>query len=271
MKIDIEDRLLSAKPAGNRPWIAIVIVVAAVVSSAVVFSPGLRELAVSNLRSVGSATGAFQSPRQEFADALQRLGIADLSNRVLASDKIVANLSALTREKCDRTAIYGLGEALVAEREQRAAAYAYFGFAATCPNGENEEYRAAELLLNLGDPAKTIAICDALIKQNPGVANYRYVRGKALAAANRYQEALVDYRSTIELQKDPRLLRAQFFTEMANVFAALGQGCNAAKTILAWVALDPTTRNTTAARKMVQEYAGRDCRSAVTPGDIGNL
>ena len=46
---------------------------------------------------------------------------------------------------------------------------------------------------------------------------------------------------------------------MANIFLATGEPCKAAETILAWIAIAPATRNTPAARKVVDEYAAQGC------------
>ena len=143
------------------------------------------------------------------------------------------------------------------------SADAYAAFAASCPNGDGEQYRAAEILFLIGDTEKVIAITSALVDRNPAVVPYRYLRGKAFAGAKRYAEAVEDYKSTIELQKDPRNIGDWVFVEMANIYAAMNRPCDAVTTILAWVAIDPSTRDTMNARKMVEAYSAKGC----TPQD----
>src|SRR6202030_3482557 len=113
-----------------------------------------------------------------------------------------------------------------------------------------------------------IAITDALIAKSPAVGYYRYLRGKALANTNRYAEAVEDYKSSIELQKNPRDIGDWVFLEMANIYAAMGRPCDAVTTILAWVAIDAPARNTLNARKMVEAYSAKGCAQNAPQTDI---
>ena len=221
--------------------------------------PELRDPAARLGRSAASLVGVA-APVGDFTEVYKRLGIAPLPASVAASDRIAANLAVLAREPCDGKAIAALGEALVKERAERSAAEALLGFAKDCPNGDGARFRAAQILRALGDNAKVVTILDALIAKSPGVVNYHYLRGQALASAERYRDALADYASTIELQKNPASLYEKVFREMANIFLATGEPCKAAETILAWIAIAPATRNTPAARKVVDEYAAQGCR-----------
>ena len=110
------------------------------------------------------------------------MGIAPLPASLAASDRVAANLAILAREPCDGKAIFAVGEALVKERAERSAAEALLGFAKDCPNGDGARFRAAPILREIGDNAKVVTILDALIAKSPGVVNYHYLRGQALAA-----------------------------------------------------------------------------------------
>jgi tetratricopeptide (TPR) repeat protein len=246
-------------------------VIAVIVAGlALLASPELRDHAWRAAYSAASLFGV-KAPDDEFADLYKRLGIAPLPAGLAASGKISSGLAKLAREPCDKAAIFALGEALAAKGEARVAAEAYLGFAAGCPNGEGEEHRAGQLLLNLDDNDRVISIADALILKNPSVANYRYLRGKALAGAKRYQEALADYASTIELQNNRHDVNERVFTEMANIYAQIGKPCDAALTILAWVVLDPKTRNTPKARKLVQEFIAQGCQQGAAASELKKL
>jgi hypothetical protein len=87
----------------------------------------------------------------------------------------------------------------------------------------------------------------------------------------RYAEALDDYKSTVELQKNPRDVSERVFVEMANIYAAMGRPCDSAATILAWVALDPSVRNTLQARTMIEEYSSKGCAQTPSPADVKKL
>ncbi len=270
MKLEREDRIAPPAKSDNGLFLsaALALVIAAAIG--LVVFPELRETARRAVFSAAALVGV-KPPPDAFAAAYQRLGLAPFPASLLASTKISSSLEILTREPCDKDAIFALGEALVAEHEKRLAADAYSGFASACPNGEGDKYRAAQLLLQLGDSDKTIALANALIEHDPSVANYRYLRGKALAGAKRYAEALADYRSTIQLQKNPRDVGEWVFTEMAEIYAALGKPCEAAVTILAFVAIDPASRNTPKAHKLIAEYSARGCQQNAAPPDLKSL
>jgi len=269
MKLDREDRIARAAPSENRLFITMILIAIVTVGLAFLVSGDLRDLARRAPYFGADLLGA-KIQNDEFASVYKRLVIAPLPAGLAASSKISLNLAKLAKEPCDKRAIFALGEALVMDREERMAAKAYLGFAAACPNSEGEEYRAAQILLLLGDNEGVIDVANTLIPKNPGIANYRYLRGKALAAAKRYQEAIADYLSTIELQNNPRDVNERVFMELANIYSATGKPCEAATIILGWVALSPTTRNTPKARKMIEDYTAQGCRRGA-PSDLKKL
>ena len=259
MKLDAEDRVVPAlEPESRWFWYVAVAIVSACVVGAVAAFPPTREYLTGLLFGIQESIGARPAD-DRYAAVYQRLGLAPLPAKLLASSKISSGLTRLAREPCDKTAIFALGEALGSANEYRRAADAYAGFAATCPNGEPEQYRAAEMLFVLGDTAKVIAITDALITGNPAISSYRYLRGRALANAKRYADAVEDYKSTIQLYRNPGDVGEWVFVELANIYATMGRPCEAATTILAWIAIDPSARNTLSARKKVEAYSGKGC------------
>lgn len=270
MKLEREDRIAPPAKSDNGLFLSAALALALAGVVALVALPELRETA----RRAGFSAAALigvKPPPDAFAPAYRRLGLEPLPVPLAVSPKISSSLEKLSHEPCDKEAIFALGEALSAAHEKRLAADAYSGFAATCPNGEGEKYRAALLLQQLGDGDRTIALASALIEHDPSVANYRYLRGKALAGGKRYAEALADYRSTIQLQKNPRDVGEWVFTEMAGIYAVLGKPCEAALTILAYVAIDPASRNTPKAHKLVMEYSARGCDQNAAPPDLKSL
>jgi tetratricopeptide (TPR) repeat protein len=266
MKLDRKDRLGPTSPPDNRFLLIGTLTVIAVAALALFALPELRDYARRGAYSLASLAGAREN---RFAGLYKRWNMEPLSAGLEASDKISPNLDKLSREPCDKKAVYALGGALAAEGERRAAANVYLGFAAACANGEGEQYRAAGILEELGDHESVVAVVDALIMKHPGVANYHYLRGRARAALKRYDDALADYKSALELM-DPRNVRDAVFVEMANIYVALGRPCDGAAAIVAWIALAPASRNTPQARKVVQEYAARGCRLDA-PVDLNRL
>jgi tetratricopeptide (TPR) repeat protein len=232
--------------------------------------PDLRDYAKGLVFAAGEAIGLRPSGGEYYA-AYERMGLPSLPAKVLASSKVSSGLARLAREPCDKAAIFTFGEALLAAHEERTAAEAYLVFAGACPNSEGEQNRAAQILFQLGDSEHVIAITDGLIAKNPAVANYRYLRGKALANVKRYAEAVDDYKSTIQLYKNPHDVGEWVFVEMANIYAAMGRPGDAAMTILTWAAIDASVRNTLQTRKMVEEYSAKGCAQHPAVTDVKKL
>ncbi|HEY7297495.1 MAG TPA: hypothetical protein VH684_06115 [Xanthobacteraceae bacterium] len=270
MKLNEEDRPGIPSKPDRTPLVPVVLVIAVVGAAALAGFPELRDYAKGLVFSMGEAIGLTVS-HAEYSAVYERMGLPRLSAKVLASSKVSSGLARLAREPCDKAAIFTFGEGLLAAHEERTAAEAYLGFAGACPNSEGEQNRAAQILFQLGDSEHVIAIADGLIAKNPAVANYRYLRGRALANVKRYAEAVDDYKSTIQLYNNPRDVGQWVFVEMANIYAAMGRPCDAAVTILTWVAIDASVRNTLQTRKMVEEYSAKGCAQRPAPTDVKKL
>jgi tetratricopeptide (TPR) repeat protein len=264
----------------SRPFLsAVLVIVTAAVASAVLFAtiPEVRDemkrLAeeAKRLAFVAAAAVGIGPPEEPYAAAYARLGIPRLSASLLASSKISSSLERLSHEPCDKKAIYAFSEALVDVDEGRIAAQAYLGFGAGCPNGEGDRYRAAELLFNLGDDEKVIEVLAPLIAATPTLGHLHYLRGKALGRLKRYPEAIEDYKITIGLTKNIRDVGEWVFVEMANLYAAMDRPCDAASAIMAFVALDPASRNTGQASKMIEVYSARGCVKKLAPMQLRKL
>jgi aspartyl protease family protein len=254
---------------GRSIWFAALAIATLCVAAGFALIPQARDSVRGVIFAARDAFGF--GPPDAYGSVYQRLHMAPLSARLRSSAQISSGLEQLAREPCDKRAIFALGEGLLATHEMRPAVDAYAGFAAACPNGDGEQYRAGEILLQLGDNQKAITIADGLVTRNPAVGAYRYLRGKALAGAKRYAEAVEDYKSVIELQKEPRKLGDWVFIEMANVYAAMGRPCDAATAILAWVAIDPSTRDTPDVRKKAAAYAPQGCAQDRPPADVKGI
>jgi len=258
MFVDDGDRI-TPKPksaAGLAPRLALGLFVVA--GLALLAVPSWRESAERTALDAGALVG-LEAAQDRYAPLYKRLGVETLPPDIFGLPGVSVSLDRLANERCDRSAIFDLAQKLDAGHEPRIAAEAYFGFAATCPNSQTEERQSASLFLEVGDLKKSIAIADDLVAKNPAVADYRYVRAKALASAGRNEEALADYKSFIELTRNRRDIGEWVFTEMANVFMALGQPCDAGASIAAWVGIDPLNRNTSRAQKLRDEFLARGC------------
>jgi tetratricopeptide (TPR) repeat protein len=214
---------------------------------------------------VEEASGLAPS-QQRFAATYRQLGISVLPPRLFAEDRVANSLTRLAHETCDHQAVGSLANVLAAEGEQRLAASALMGFSLSCQGSESEQAVAGQLFLQLGDAEKALAVANALTSAKPEIANFHYFRGKSLVAAGRGAEAVNEYKSTIDLSQSQRQVGEWVFLELADLYAALDRPCDAAQTILSWIAIDPATRNTARAHKLVETYAARGCVATPKPG-----
>lgn len=192
-----------------------------------------------------------------FQAVYERLHMQPLTDDLAYRADVIAALEEIKREPCDKRAIYKLEQSLLRANARRDAANALVSFAAECGNSDGDLEAAANIYYDLGDYARAIEIADQLIKRDPHYANIRYVRGKALKNLGRFDEALGEYISTIELYGDPKNLASSVFTELAQVYSSLGRHCEAMTSIQTYVSLEPGKRDTSQTRRMISDYAGR--------------
>ena len=259
MKIKPGQRLVPQVPSSNgsaRVWLFAGAMILALLGFA--YSDRLTRVFYALEEAAGLAPS-----QQQFAATYRQLGVSVLPPRLFAQHRVADSLTRLAHEVCDHQAIRSLANALAAGGEQRLAATALMGFSLSCHGTENEQAVAGQLFLKLGDSEKALAVANALTSAKPEIANFHYFRGKALIAAGREAEAVNEYRSTIDLSQSPRQVGEWVYLELANLYAALHRPCDAAQTIVNWIAIDPATRNTARARKLVETYAARGC--AVPP------
>jgi len=261
MQIDRGDRIVPAPSTQKgRLSIGAVVAVVAALAVALVTLPDLRDFLRREAYTAASLVGA-QTPADEYAPIYARLEVEPLRAGLVASPKISAPLAKLLREPCDKRAIAALAEGLIIEGEDRVAARTYRGFAAACPESAMEKGKAGELFLRIGDTDNALAIADSLISEQPVFADFHYLRARALAAAKRYDAAIGEFKTSIELFHDRAMVHERLFLELANAYVAVGKPCEAALAILSWVALDPPRRSTSGARKRVEEYGALGCRN----------
>jgi tetratricopeptide (TPR) repeat protein len=269
MQIEPEQRLVSPGqrlvpevPSGDGSARIVLLFAGAIILALLGFT--FHDRATRAFYALEEASGMAPS-QQLFAATYRQLGISALPARLFAGDRVASSLTRLAHEGCDHQAIGSLAGAFAAGGEQRLAASALMGFSLSCQGSENEQAAAGQLFLQLGDAEKALAVANALTSAKPEVANFHYFRGKALVAAGRGAEAVNEYKSTIDLSPSPRQVGEWVFLELANLYAALQQPCDAAQTIMSWVAIDPATRNTARAHKLVETYAARGCAVARKP------
>jgi tetratricopeptide (TPR) repeat protein len=256
MQIEPEQRLVAEVPSSDGSTRILLLLAGAIILALLGFT--FNERATRAFYAFEEASGLAPS-QQQFAATYRQLGISVLPARLFAEDRVANSLARLAHEACDHQAIGSLANALAAEGEQRLAASALMGFGLSCHGSENEQAAAGQLFLQLGDAEKALAVANALTSARPEIANFHYFRGKALIAIGRGTEAVNEYKTTIDLSQSPRQVGEWVFLELANLYAALDRPCDAAQTIMNWIAIDPATRNTPRAHKLVETYAARRC------------
>jgi tetratricopeptide (TPR) repeat protein len=255
-------RLVPAAASSDRSGRIVLLLFAVIILAVLGFV--FHDRAMGTFYALEEASGLAPSQAQ-FAATYRQLGISALPQRLFARDRVADSLTRLAHEACDHQAIGALANAFTAGGERRLAASALMGFSLSCRGSENEQAAAGRIFLDLGDAEKAVAVANALTAAKPEIANFHYFRGKALVAAGRGAEAVNEYKATIDLSPSPRQVAEWVFLELADLYAALDRPCDAAQTIMSWVAIDPATRNTARAHKLVETYAARGCAAAPKP------
>lgn len=205
--------------------------------------------------------------REDFAAVYKRLGVRPLETSLEASTTIHAGLAKLNREPCDPKAIFKVTEAAAKAGEERWGADALVGWAGHCgADNAGDLRKAASLFLDLHDYPRAFAIAKQLTDAHPGVGNYWYVRAKAEVGLKRVDDALLSYANTIHLEASPRAVGSWVFYEMSDLYAGSNRSCEAIGPIQDYVSLDPATRNTANAQRLMEGYATKGHCTAFAAG-----
>jgi aspartyl protease family protein len=204
----------------------------------------------------GTARAGYldDNPDEVFEGVYKRLGVA-LPVRAARDPVVWLRLEELKREPCDQSSINDLAVALEKTGYRREAAQGLYNFVKACGAPVTALHRSVDIFLKLSDHAMAVEVADEFIRRAPDNTNAHYLRGVGLQAVGDHQRALTDYANAIELYgQDKKTISGTVFTRMANSYAALGRFCEAASPILTWVALDPVSRDTSRAQKMIADY-----------------
>ena len=222
---------------------------------------GTRSILLLIIASVAfSLPAASQTPRSGDMDALlaamERLSL-DIPMNVYGRDPIRRHLGELARERCDQQAIADLGKALEKVGYRREAVTALVNFSKTC-GGHAESLRtAANILLTLSDYETTVTVVSRLIELEPFHDNGYYLRAVAHERGGSPHKAIGDYTTAIELFGNKQRIASVGYQGMARSYEKLGQSCDAASAIEAWVSINPARNDTSQTRAIIATYLSK--------------
>ncbi len=197
--------------------------------------------------------------------AMEHLSIK-LPADALASDSIRRPLEELSREACDQQAIASLGTSLEKAGYRRQAANALLRFSETCGGHAHSIRKAVNILLGLSDFAATASAASKLIELEPFNDNGYYLRALANDKAGLPKKAIDDYITALELFGDKTRISSVAYLALARNYEKLGQFCDAAGPIEAWVTLNPAMHDTSQTRSIIATYNSKGgCPVAVAP------
>lgn len=219
-------------------------------------------------RSTSAAAAVLPDP-----DALNsiysRLKMKPLPDSTARIEPVAAGLKGLNNSLCDKKAIFKFSNALLAAGESRAAAQSFLGFSEACPNSEGELNAGFNILFDMGDYAAALPVADKLVQTRPELAQLYYVRARTFHALSQYKEAAEDFSTAIALMDNLKLVRENVFTYLSSAYVSMGKYCEAMAAIQTYVALDPSTRDTAATRKLLSDYAAKGkCETGYAEGAI---
>lgn len=199
------------------------------------------------------STHAAEAEISPTSQALERLGITAPWETV-EKLPIQKQLEILAREKCDSSAIDALGQELSAEGYKRDAANAHVRFASECGGRIRSFETAASIFITLADAPQAVAVADEIVKREPFNHKGYYLRARANDLGDEPAKAIDDYTTSIELFGNKSQISSSVYLALARAHEKLGQFCEAVGPIETWVALDPSSNDTTQTRAIIANY-----------------
>ena len=181
------------------------------------------------------------------------LGISPLPETVEANASVRRPLEQLSRERCDRQAIFDLARALQTAGYRREAAKVDVTFSGMCGGYAPSLQQAANVLLELSDFSGAETASSELIELEPLYDNGYYLRALARDGGGLAEKALDDYVTAIELVGDKGRIFSTSYFNMARLYEKLGRFCDAVLPIEAWVSLNPK-HDTSQTRTIIANY-----------------
>ncbi len=202
-------------------------------------------------------------PDEVFAAVYTKYGIPALSRATASSLDVQPHLVALSKEPCNKHAIFQLSVNLEQKIGFRSTAALLQGYAQACPESSGEQYLAAELLYAAGDFKASIELASQVLALQPDASNVLYLRARALQSERRFEEALQDYATAIRLLPDGKDIFVEVFMRMSQSYEVLNRYCEAITPILLYIAYEAETRSTPQLENKIARLSQRgNCSSS---------
>ena len=202
-------------------------------------------------------------PNVEFKEVYARLGI-DIPDAATRHPSVWLRLEELKREPCDQKSIQSLADQLEKNGHRRIAAIILFKFVKSCGAPTIALHKSIDILLKLSAYEIAVEVADYFVAIAPNDSNARYLRGLAMVGLGVNAYAVTDFANAIELYElDRKSIASKVFFKMAEAYAADKRYCEAITPIETWIRIDPTSRDNSRARKIINEYDMKgQCRTS---------
>lgn len=211
-----------------------------------------------------SGTMSHAYDRADIQRAAQQLGLS-LPDDILGRASIAKQLGALSRERCDRGAVYQLSKALEDESYRREAAQSLVSFSDNCGGYADGIRGAINLLLDISDYSRSVELADKLIEMEPNGDNGYFLRALAYDRSNQCENAIADYSSALELFGNKEKISSIAYESMSRCYEQLGQYCDAMLPIESWVAINPNEHDNDQSRSILRRLRNKGkCAQATT-------
>jgi clan AA aspartic protease (TIGR02281 family) len=222
-------------------------------------------LAMALLLVLFFGTRGYADDRTDAQRATDELGIS-LPDEVLRRPAIAKQLGALSRERCDRQAVYRLAKGLEDESYRREAAEGLVKFSDNCGGYADGIRRAINLLLDISDYTRSVELADKLIEMEPNSDNGYFLRALAHEQSNQCEKAIADYSSAIELFGNKDRISSVAYEAISKCYEHLGQYCDAMVPIESWVALNPNEHDNDQTRSILRRLSSKGRCAQETKG-----
>lgn len=211
----------------------------------------------------GAVSHAYD--RADTQRATEQLGIS-LPDQILRRPSVAKQLAALSRERCDREAVYQLSKALEDESYRREAAESLVRFSDNCGGYTDGIRRGINVLLDISDYSRSVELADKLIEMEPNSDNGYFLRAVAYDRGNQCENAIADYSSAIELFGNKEKISSVSYESMSRCYEQLGQYCDAMLPIESWVAINPSEYDNDQTKSILRRLSNKGKCAQATSG-----